>query len=177
MRWACLAFGELSVQQLYAVLALRSEVFVVEQNCVFLDIDGIDPQTWHLLGTGDDGALKAYARLLPPGMKSATDAVIGRVVTSPTARSGGVGRALMAEAVKQCERRWPGHAITLHAQAHLERFYASFGFAPIGDQYMEDGIAHQEMQKRDPQSARAPQPPEGVEPARGGPSPTQETTQ
>lgn len=150
MRWACLAFEELSVQQLYAVLALRSEVFVVEQNCVFLDIDGLDPQTWHLLGTGDDGALKAYARLLPPGMKSPTDAVIGRVVTSPAARSGGVGRGLMAQALLHCERLWPGHAITLHAQAHLERFYGSFGFSPVGEQYMEDGILHQEMRKETP---------------------------
>lgn len=174
MRWTCVPFNELSVQQLYAVLALRSEVFVVEQNCVFLDIDGLDPQTWHLLGHGDDGTLKAYARLLPPGLKG-PDALIGRVVTSPGARSGGVGRALMAEALAQCARLWPAHPITLHAQAHLERFYGSFGFAPIGEQYMEDGISHQEMQKRSPPSAQAPQPPKGVEKPRGGPSPSQET--
>jgi ElaA protein len=147
MRWTCLPFAELGVQPLYELLALRSEVFVVEQNCVFLDIDGLDPQTWHLLGHGDDGALKAYARLLPPGLKAPADAVIGRVVTSPAARGGGTGRALMAEAVAQCERLWPGHPITLHAQAHLERFYASFGFVPVGEQYMEDGIAHIEMHK------------------------------
>ncbi|MBI3350484.1 MAG: GNAT family N-acetyltransferase, partial [Burkholderiales bacterium] len=140
MRWACVPFGELSVPQLYAVLALRSEVFVVEQNCVFLDIDGVDPQTWHLLGTGDDGALKAYARLLPPGMKSPTDAVIGRVVTSPAARSGGMGRALMTEAMAHCQRLWPERAITLHAQAHLQRFYGSFGFVQVAEPYMEDGI-------------------------------------
>jgi ElaA protein len=174
MNWTCVPFNELTVRQLYAVLALRSEVFVVEQNCVFLDIDGLDTQTWHLLGQGDDGTLKAYARLLPPGLK-APDALIGRVVTSPAARSGGVGRALMSEALAQCSRLWPGHPITLHAQAHLERFYGSFGFAPIGEQYMEDGIAHQEMRKRSPQSAQAPQPPEGVEKPRGGPSPSQET--
>ena len=146
MHWACLPFAELSVQQLYEVLALRSQVFVVEQNCVFLDIDGLDPQTLHLLGTGDDGALQAYVRLIPPGLK-APDALIGRVVTAPAARGGGTGRVLMAEAVAQCERLWHGHAITLHAQAHLERFYGSFGFTPIGEQYMEDGIPHQEMRK------------------------------
>jgi ElaA protein len=148
MRWTCVPFNELALQQLYDVLALRSEVFVVEQNCVFLDIDGLDRQTWHLLGDGD--GLKAYARLLPPGMKSPTDAVIGRVVTSPTARGGGTGRALMAESVANCERLWPGHAITLHAQAHLERFYASFGFVPVGEPYIEDGIAHVEMRKEIP---------------------------
>jgi ElaA protein len=146
MRWACLPFSALSVQQLYDVLALRSQVFVVEQNCVFLDIDGLDPQTLHLLGTGDDDALKAYVRLIPPGLK-APDALIGRVVTAPAARGGGTGRVLMAEAVAQCERLWPGHAITLHAQAHLERFYAGFGFAAVGEHYMEDGIPHIEMRR------------------------------
>ena len=174
MRWTCVPFAELSVQQLYAALALRSEVFVVEQQCIFLDIDGLDPQVWHLLGHGDDGSLKAYLRLLPPGLKG-PDAIIGRVVTAPSARSGGVGRALMTEALVQCERLWPGQPITLHAQAHLERFYASFGFVPVGEHYMEDGIQHIEMNNRSPQSAQAPQPPEGVEQARGGPSLAQET--
>ncbi|WP_367269805.1 GNAT family N-acetyltransferase [Roseateles sp.] len=146
MHWACIPFAELSTAQLYDLLALRSEVFVVEQNCVFLDIDGVDRQTWHLLGS-DAAGLKAYARLLPPGMKSPTDAVIGRVVTAPAARGGGAGRALMARAIADCERLWPGHAVTLHAQAHLERFYAGFGFAPVGTPYVEDGIPHVEMRK------------------------------
>lgn len=146
MNWTCVPFDELVVQQLYDLLQLRSQVFVVEQNCVFLDIDGLDNKTWHLLGTGDDGKLLAYTRLIPPGVK-APDALIGRVVTSPAARGGGTGRALMAESVAQCGRLWPGHAITLHAQAHLERFYAGFGFAPVGEQYMEDGIPHIEMRR------------------------------
>lgn len=146
MRWTCVPFTELGTQPLYDLLALRSQVFVVEQNCVFLDIDGLDPKTWHLLGHDDDGLLKAYARLIPPDLK-APDALIGRVVTAPAARSGGVGRALMAEAVAQCALLWPGHAITLHAQAHLERFYGSFGFVPSGEPYIEDGIPHIEMRK------------------------------
>jgi ElaA protein len=146
MNWTCSGFNELSVQQLYDVLALRSEVFVVEQNCVFLDIDGLDPRTLHLLGTGEDATLKAYARLIPPGVK-APDAVIGRVVVSLAARASGAGGMLMAEAVAQCERLWPAHAITLHAQAHLDRFYGSFGFAPVGAPYVEDGIPHIEMRK------------------------------
>ncbi len=146
MNWLCVPFAELSVQQLHDVLRLRSEVFVVEQNCVFLEIDGLDPKTWHLLGTGDGGGLQAYARLLPPGLEG-PDALIGRVVTAPAARGGGTGRALMAESVARCGQLWPGHAITLHAQAHLERFYASFGFAPSGEPYVEDGIPHIEMRK------------------------------
>lgn len=144
MRWHCLPFAELSVQRLYDALALRSEVFVVEQQCLFLDIDGLDPATWHLLGEGDDGRLLAYARLIPPGLKG-HDALIGRVVTSPKARGTGAGRALMAEALTQCRHLWPGRSITLHAQAHLERFYAGFGFEPAGHTYMEDGIPHIEM--------------------------------
>lgn len=146
MNWTCVQFDELTVGQLYDLLQLRSQVFVVEQNCVFLDIDGLDRETLHLLGTDEDGALMAYTRLIPPGVK-APDALIGRVVTSPAARGGGTGRALMAESVARCEQLWPGHAITLHAQAHLERFYAGFGFAPVGEPYMEDGIPHIEMRK------------------------------
>ena len=146
MRWTCVPFAELSALQLHDVLALRAEVFVVEQHCVFQEIEGLDPKTWHLLGTGDDGRLTGYARLIPPGVK-APDALIGRVVTSPAARGGGTGRLLMTEAIARCLRLWPRHAITLHAQAHLERFYGSFGFAAIGEPYMEDGISHIEMRK------------------------------
>lgn len=144
MPWHCLPFAELGVQRLYDALALRSVVFVVEQQCVFLDIDGLDPHTWHLLGEGEDGRLQAYARLIPPGLKG-DDALIGRVVTSPAARGSGAGRALMAEALAACQRLWPGRSITLHAQAHLERFYAGFGFQPVGHHYIEDGIPHIEM--------------------------------
>lgn len=144
MRWHCLPFAELGVQRLYDLLALRSEVFVVEQQCIFQDIDGLDRHTWHLLGEADDGALQAYARLIPPGLKGA-DALIGRVVTAPSARGGGAGRALMAEALNRCRQLWPQQAITLHAQAHLERFYAGFGFQPVGAPYIEDGIPHIEM--------------------------------
>ncbi|MFN3302536.1 MAG: GNAT family N-acetyltransferase [Roseateles sp.] len=146
MHWTCVPFAALSVQQLHDALQLRSRVFVVEQNCVFLDIDGLDPETLHLLGHGEDGMLKAYARLIPPGVKS-PDALIGRVVTSPAARGGGTGRALMAEAIAQCRHLWPDRAITLHAQAHLERFYGGFGFQAVGQPYVEDGIPHIEMRK------------------------------
>ncbi len=149
MNWTCVPFAELTVQQLHDVLRLRAEVFVVEQHCVFLEIDGLDPLTWHLLGVGDDGRLLAYTRLIPPGVK-APDALIGRVVTSPAARGGGSGRALMAESIARCEALWPGHAITLHAQAHLERFYGRFGFVPSGEPYVEDGIPHIEMRKPPP---------------------------
>ena len=144
MHWLCLPFAELGVQRLYDALALRSAVFVVEQQCVFLDIDGLDRQTWHLLGETPSGQLQAYARLIPPGIQG-ENALIGRVVTAPAARGSGAGRALMTEALSQCGRLWPGRSITLHAQAHLERFYAGFGFQPVGLPYIEDGIPHIEM--------------------------------
>lgn len=153
MRWQCLAFEALSPQQLYDLLALRSAVFVVEQNCVFLDPDGLDPQAMHLLGHDDAGVLSAYARLLPAGVK-APEVVIGRVITSAAARGSGQGRQLMAEALAACAKQWPGQAITLHAQARLERFYAGFGFAGIGPTYIEDGIPHLEMRRP---AAPAPQ--------------------
>jgi len=146
MRWTCVPFGELQPQQLYDALALRSEVFVVEQNCVFHDMDGIDPHGWHLLGVDDAGRLAAYARLLPPGVK-APEVVIGRVITAPFARGGGLGHTLMREAGEQCQRLWPGLPVTLHAQARLERFYQGHGYATVSEPYIEDGIPHIEMRK------------------------------
>jgi ElaA protein len=146
--WTCLPFAELAPQQLYDALALRSEVFVVEQNCVFHDMDGIDPHGWHLLGRepGGDGRLAAYARLLPPGVK-APEAVIGRVITAPFARGTGTGHALMREAGLRCAALWPRLPITLHAQARLEKFYRGHGYATVSEPYIEDGIPHIEMRK------------------------------
>ena len=146
VRWTCAPFAALSVQQLYDALALRSEVFVVEQQCLFLDLDGLDPQGWHLLGHDDGGRLVACARLLPPGVK-APGVVIGRVVTAPAARGSGLGHALMREADAQCARLWPGRPVTLHAQARLQGFYQGHGYATVSEPYDEDGIAHIEMRK------------------------------
>lgn len=147
LTWTCVPFDQLTVPQLYAALTLRSEVFVVEQQCIFLDIDGIDPTGWHLMGHDGAGQLMAYARLLPPGVK-APDAVIGRVVTSPASRGTGAGQALMREAGVQCARLWPAHAVTLHAQARLERFYQGHGYVTVSEPYDEDGIDHIEMRKQ-----------------------------
>jgi ElaA protein len=146
--WRVVAFHELDARSLYALLRLRSEVFVVEQACVFLDMDDRDDRALHLLGEqlADDGAatLVAYARLFAPGDCYAESA-IGRVVTAPRARGTGAGRALMLAAIGECTRRWPGHAIRIGAQRYLERFYASLGFVADGAPYDEDGIPHVEM--------------------------------
>lgn len=146
LHWTCASLDELSSRELYRLLRLRAEVFVVEQRCVYLDPDGLDDQVWHLQGLTEEGALHAYARLLPPSLGEGA-ARIGRVITAPTARGGGVGRALMREALRECERLWPGVAIELGAQAHLRDFYGSFGFTPISDVYDEDGIPHIDMRR------------------------------
>jgi ElaA protein len=145
MNWQCLGFEELSRQQLYALLRLRSQVFVVEQACVFEEPDGLDEAAWHLLA--EDGALLGYARLLAPGVKAQAPA-ISRVVTAPGARGSGLGRELLARAVAQCEHRWPGQGITLFAQSHLQRYYGRAGFVGVGAEFMEDGIPHLEMHRR-----------------------------
>ena len=146
-RWTCQPFDDLSPRTLYALLALRTEVFVIEQNCVFQDMDGLDLHAQHLLGWAEDGRLAACARLLPAGVK-APEVVIGRVITAPWARGTGQGHALMREALAQCARLWPGQPITLHAQARLEAYYRQHGFTPVGQPYIEDGIPHIEMSNR-----------------------------
>lgn len=148
LRWRCLPFGALSADTLYRLLRLRSEVFVVEQNCVFLDMDGLDPQCLHVLGelVDADGTphLHASTRLVPPGVAFA-EASIGRVVTAPAARGGGIGHALMAESVRLLEQLWGPQPIRIGAQAHLEAFYNRHGFVSDNKPYIEDGIPHIEM--------------------------------
>ncbi|MBT9504829.1 MAG: GNAT family N-acetyltransferase [Burkholderiaceae bacterium] len=143
--WSCKAFDALSAAELYQSLQLRSEVFVLEQQCVYLDPDGLDLQAWHLMGRDDDRLL-AYLRLLPPGLK-ADEPVIGRVVTTPAARGSGLGRQLLSQALVECEKLWPGRALFLSAQAHLQSFYGGLGFVPVSGQYVEDGIAHVDMRR------------------------------
>lgn len=143
MDWSWHRFESLGVDNLYDALQLRCRVFVLEQG-PYLDPDGVDRQSWHLLGRGGDGALLAYLRLVDPGIKF-DDPSIGRVITAPEARGTGIGRALMAEGMAGCERLWPGRDVRISAQAHLERFYNGFGFVRVGDDYLEDGIPHVQM--------------------------------
>jgi len=150
LRWQCARLQDLSAATLYQALKLRSEVFVVEQRCLYLDPDGFDLQAWQVLGFDPcSGALMACARLLPACAKGEVQAVpmIGRVALAAAARGAGQGRALMEFALQHCERLWPGEAIELGAQAHLQHFYASFGFVPISEIYDEDGIPHVDMRR------------------------------
>ena len=120
--------------------------FVLEQG-PYLDPDGIDRQAWHLLGREDAGTLQAVLRIVDPGAKYAEPS-IGRVVVAPEMRGRGLGRVLMDEGLACCERRWPGQGVRISAQTHLRGFYASLGFAAVGDEYLEDGIPHLEMFRR-----------------------------
>ncbi len=139
---------------MHDIFQARVEVFVVEQNCVFQDIDGVDPECWHVLGTelsGDEktglspvSRLVAYCRLCPPGTKFAEPS-IGRVITTGAARRSGLGRDLMRQALAHAERLWPGRDLRIGAQRYLERFYAEFGFVAASEPYDEDGIPHVEM--------------------------------
>lgn len=139
----CKTFAELSTDELYALLQLRSEVFVVEQNCVYQDVDDFDQLAAHLLMYLDD-RLIAYSRLIPPGLKYET-ASLGRVVTRATARGDGHGKALMISALEHCKKRWPQDGITISAQAYLEDFYKSLNFITESEPYLEDNIPHIQM--------------------------------
>lgn len=145
IRWRCCRFDELGVHELQRIHMARQQVFVLEQACVYLDADEIDERSWHLAAWSDaQREPLAYARIVEPGAKYA-EASIGRVVTTAAARGTGLGRQLVARAVAQAESSYPGCGIRISAQAHLQRFYASFGFEPVGAQYLEDGIPHIEM--------------------------------
>ncbi len=143
VNWTCLRFAALGVDNLYDALALRSHVFVLEQG-PYLDPDGVDRFSAHLLGRDAAGVLQAYLRLVDPGVKF-EEPSIGRVITSPARRGTGLGRLLVAEGLARCAAAWPGQAVRISAQSRLERFYCEFGFVRVGDDYLEDNIAHVEM--------------------------------
>ena len=140
IRWYYKAFDELSANELYCILQLRSEVFVVEQNCVFLDADNKDQQCLHCMGRYRD-ELAAYTRIAPPGYIY-KETSIGRVATSPAHRRKGLGRELMQYSLEICRLNFGNTDIKLGAQYYLKEFYASFGFIEVGDTYIEDGIKH-----------------------------------
>jgi len=136
--WHDRPFGELSVVDLYAITALRERVFIVEQACPYLDADGLDPASRHLWAEADD--VVAYLRIVPPGAKF-EEVSLGRIVTAPELRGTGLGRVLVSRGLASVG----GVPVRIGAQAHLERFYADFGFRRASEPYLEDGIPHLEM--------------------------------
>jgi ElaA protein len=146
VKWSNFCFSELSVDQLYDLLKLRVDVFVVEQNCAYGELDEKDrnKQTRHLLAYNDHGEIMAYARILPPGV-SYPDASIGRVIVAQNARGFGVAQILMGKAIHISLHYWPNKNIQIGAQKHLQKFYQQQGFKAVSEVYLEDGIAHLDM--------------------------------
>jgi ElaA protein len=143
MQWIVKTFEELTTTELYTLLRLRSEVFIVEQACAFQDLDDTDQLAVHVMGYIDN-ELAAYTRLFGPGIKYDM-ASIGRVVTSPKARGTGAGRELMEYSIAMVEARFGKVPIKIGAQQYLQKFYTSLGFVQSSEMYMEDGIPHIEM--------------------------------
>ena len=134
-------FQALTTEELYIILALRAEVFVVEQNCPYQDVDGKDLLSIHVLGYIKN-QLVAYARVLEQGVSYQEYASIGRIVTSPSIRGKKFGHELVDFSIKVCQKNFPGQPIKISAQAHLEKFYNKHGFKATGEAYLEDDIPH-----------------------------------
>ncbi len=142
--WHCLPFEDLSTRQLYDLLALRQEVFVVEQDCPYLDADGKDLKSWHVLGYQGE-TLVACTRILPRGISYKDGVSIGRVATSQKIRRMGLGKELTKITLEWTEQLFPSQRIRISAQTYLTKFYQSFGFQAIGQEYLEDDIPHIQM--------------------------------
>jgi Predicted acyltransferase len=136
-------FDALTPHELYAILQLRNEVFVVEQNCVFQDADNRDPECYHVM-VWQHHLLAGYTRLVPAGI-AYSEPSIGRVVTSPQVRGSGIGRQLMQFSIRTIYMLWGKTTITIGAQLYLRKFYESLGFQQCSDIYLEDGIEHIKM--------------------------------
>jgi ElaA protein len=147
MDWQWQTFSQLSGQDLYSVLAARQQVFLLEQQCIYPDMDGQDQDAHHLLGwrtIGDKPQIVAYLRCLAPGAKYA-EMSIGRVLTTANNRGAGLGRELLVEGIAHAARQHPGHRIRIGAQLYLEHFYTDLGFQSTSDPYDDDGIMHIDM--------------------------------
>lgn len=141
----CLPFCQINSEDLYQMLKLRSEVFVLEQQCAYLDLDGLDQQAHHVFRKSSGNQIMSYARILPPVLPNNQYSSIGRVVVAPSHRHKNLGRDLMLAAVAFTENLFPNHPIQISAQTYLTQFYQSLGFVNTGHFYLEDDIPHQEM--------------------------------
>lgn len=145
--WRTCPFNELSLRELYLMLQLRQDVFVIEQDCIYRDMDDADQRCQHMLAFSeeDDASLVAYLRVLPPGMRAA-EPIIGRIIVATAARGNGIGARLVRRGIEFCREQHPGQTIRILAQAQLEGFYRQFGFEVLSDPYMEEGLLHIDMQ-------------------------------
>jgi ElaA protein len=138
-----LAFNKLTTSELYSIIALREMVFVVEQNCPYLDADGKDKDSFHMM-LNQEKRIVAYCRIVPPGVSYSTWS-IGRVVVHPEKRGKGLGKLIMKKALEWIDSEYEGASIILSAQSYLKNFYEEMGFESTGDFYLEDGIPHMKM--------------------------------
>ncbi|MDT3779270.1 GNAT family N-acetyltransferase [Nitrospira sp. MA-1] len=147
-KWEATTFQHLTVQQLYDVLQLRVDVFVVEQQCAYRELDEYDrhPETKHLSGRNKNGELLAYARILSPGLRY-PEVNLGRFVVKADFRKQGIGHQLLRTALREISTYWPKTPIRISAQEYLQAFYEQYGFFRVSDVYLEDGIPHVEMVK------------------------------
>jgi ElaA protein len=145
MQWILKPFDDLTPKELYKILQLRNEVFIVEQNCPYQDCDNKDIYAWHLMGMREERLL-AYSRLLAPGI-SYSESSIGRIVSSPSTRKTGMGKKLMLESIEQIRNLFHTDTVRIGAQLYLQKFYESFGFIRDGEIYLEDNIPHIQMLK------------------------------
>jgi len=143
MKWSCKAFKQLSLDEFHDIIQLREIVFVVEQDCPYLDVDGKDKDALHVFGKYE-GNIVATTRILKPGI-SYDEVAIGRVVTSPTVRGMGMGKQLMEESMKFVQLHFGKVPVRISAQTYLLKYYKSFGFIETGQEYLEDNIPHFEM--------------------------------
>jgi ElaA protein len=144
IRWELKQFHELTVNELYAIIQLRNEVFVIEQNCIYQDADNKDQASYHFTGWLNE-RLIAYARILPMGSGFTDYVSIGRVVTSLLVRKNGTGKELMKRSIEQIHTLFGNIPIKIGAQLYLKKFYTELGFQQTSDVYFEDGIEHIEM--------------------------------
>ena len=148
MRWNAKAWRDLTRDEFHAILRLRVDVFVLEQECAYGDLDGKDLRSWHVWAEDQSSSTGAsavsYARVLAPGVSYAEPS-IGRVATRRDRRGAGTGKELMLRSLKVAERLWPGQGVRISAQCYLEQWYGELGFTSVGEPYLEDGIPHIQM--------------------------------
>ena len=135
-------FNELRLKELHDIYLFRQEIFIVEQECAYLDTDGFDPMAYHLFIKNDEGKVIAYSRLIPPAIQYEGFVAIGRVAVKREYRKKGWARKIMEESIHLAKKRYSGYAIKISAQCYLQKFYESMHFSVVGDSYLEDGIPH-----------------------------------
>jgi ElaA protein len=145
MKIKCLPFYQLNLDEIYTSMALRQEVFVVEQDCPYLDADGKDQEAWHMMGWDEEGDLVAYTRLLPKGISYENYASIGRVISSSKVRGKGAGKEIMIASIEACKKLFPNQKVKISAQVYALTFYRNLGFEVVGEEYLEDDIPHMSM--------------------------------